>query len=536
MFPASLTLAAHEERPVVVATRSGKAPARVEWTVSNPAIATVVAHGPSADIKAVAPGRALVTAQVNGRTATTALTVADEPELRFGTTRWAVAPIPGLVPRPLLEASRVDDDGADLFAVDADPMKRFAVVRALNANGGLVWQTTVRGTPWAGDRFGGLLARLGPLDQASRTLARFDRPRSKVSAWRYKSRGDIDDFAESDDGTLFLTIQRHPRLNARDENGQVVVLDGRTGLETGHFTLPASTWQTTGGCLARATLVRRPAELGSLGEGTNGGVYAELLVTHDTWNRVCEKGRPVFGRGRFKASRELQLVRLTRKGLTPIRTLWREDADGVDSIDRLKSVEDIAPGPVVELKSGGLIVFHTHLTVDAGGRFQARVSMSLVVRGEVSKEVVRPAVARLNKPWRVLIDAPDVARVYFADGSTLQAIDLTNGTLLWSMDTAALPFEAIETNTVVANDASRNQVVEINFRGVALRTFPARVDDARSVVDSPGVFHGVDPQTHAIVEVQQPPYIETGWSTMLDLDTSFDEVRRRLADFQIETR
>ncbi len=51
-----------------------------------------------------------------------------------------------------------------------------------------------------------------------------------------------------------------------------------------------------------------------------------------------------------------------------------------------------------------------------------------------------------------------------------------------------------------------------------------------------GVFHGVDPQTHAVVEVQQPGYVETGWSTMLDLSTRFDDVRRRFADFLIETR
>ena len=141
-----------------------------------------------------------------------------------------------MVPRAVLDASHVDDDGSDLFAVDADPMKRFSVVRALTANGTLVWQATVHGTPWAGDRFGGLLARLGPLDQPSRILARFDRPRSKVPAWHYRARGDIDDFAESDDGTIFLSVQTHPRLSAaRDEDGEVVVIDGRSGLEVGAF-------------------------------------------------------------------------------------------------------------------------------------------------------------------------------------------------------------------------------------------------------------------------------------------------------------
>jgi len=529
-------MALREHRQIVVATRSGKTPALVEWTISNPAVATIAARGASADIAAASPGRALITVRVNGRTTTAALTVADEPELRLGTTRWSVGPVAGMASRPLLEATRVDDEGPDLFAVDADPMKRFAIVRSLRADGTLVWQATVRGTPWAGDRFGGLLVRLGMLDQPSRTLARVDRPRSKVAAWRYRARGDIDDFAESDDGTIFLTIQTHPRLNVRDENSQVVAIDGRTGLETGHFTLPPSTWQTTGACVPKATLVRRPSEVGSLGEGTNGGVYAELLITHDIWNRVCQKGRPVFGRGRFKISRELQVVRITRSGLTPVRTLWRADVEGVDSLDRLKSVEDVAPGPVVELKSGELIALRTHLAADAGGRLQARFYLTRLVRGEVAKEVVRPADARATKPWRVLIDAPDIARVYFADGSMMHGIDLSTGNVVWSMDSAALPFEAIETNSVAANDVTRNQVIEVNFRGVVLRTFPARVDDARMVVSGQGVFHGVDPQTRAVVEVTQPGYIETGWSAMLDVSTAFEEVRRRFADFLIETR
>src|SRR5436190_3643598 len=226
LYPSSLTMAMREHRLIVVATRSGKTPARVEWTISNPAVATIAARGASADIAAASPGRALITARVNGRTTTAALTVAEEPELRLGTTRWSVAPVTGMAPRPLLEATRVDDEGSDLFAVDADPMKRFAIVRSLRADGTLVWQATVRGTPWAGDRFGGLLVRLGALDQPSRTLARVDRPRSKVPAWHYRARGDIDDFGQADDGTIFLTIATHPRLSAaRDENSQMVVLD-----------------------------------------------------------------------------------------------------------------------------------------------------------------------------------------------------------------------------------------------------------------------------------------------------------------------
>ena len=536
IFPAAVTMGPRGQRTLSVATKSGKVPPRVEWSISSSAVAAIAPRGALVDLHAVAAGRAVVTARVNGRTVTSAVTV-EEGDLRLGTVRWSVPAIAGLTPRGLLDASRVEDEGADFFAVDGDPMKKFAVVRALRANGTLVWQSTIRGTPWAGDRYGGLLVRMGALDQPSRTLARFDRPRSSVPAWRYRARGDIDDFGQADDGTIFLNIQTHPRLGpASNENSEVVALDGRTGLETGRFKLPPSTWQTLGTCNPK-TNMRRPSELGSLGEGSNGGIYAQLLVIHDTWTRACERGRPVPGRGRFKISRELQLVRLTRRGLTAIRTLWRSDVEGPDTADRVRAVEDVAPGPTAELKSGELVALRTQVNVDAASRLTGRLNASRIAKNDVVREVVRPgAVGRNSKPWRVLIDAPDTAHLYFGDGATLQAIDLGTGLTTWSMESSALPFLAVETNTVIANDAARGQVLEINFRGTILRTFPARVEDARTVSGGSGAFHGIDPQTRAVVEIQQPQYVESGWSTVFDLPTSFDEVRRRFADFLIETR
>ena len=537
VYPSAITMGARGQRTLSVATRSGKIPARVEWSTSNGSIATIAPRGATVDVRAGGAGRAVVTARVNGKSVT-ATVIVEDADLRLGTTRWSVQAVAGLTPRPLLEASRVDDDGADFFAVDADPMKRFAVVRALRSTGALVWQSTIRGTPWAGDRYGGLLVRMGALDQPSRTLARFDRPRSSVPAWRYRARGDIDDFGQADDGTIFLNIQTHPRLlAARDENSEVVTLDGRTGLETGRFKLPPSTWQTMGTCNPKSTSVRRPSELGSLGEGANGSLYAEMLVVHDTWTRACERGRPVPGRGRFKVSRELQLVRMTRKGLSAVRTLWRSDVEGPDSADRIRAVEDVAPGPIAELKSGELVALRAQVNVDAASRLTARLNVTRIARNEVVREVVRPgAVGPNSRPWRVLLDAPDTARFYFGDGATLQAVDLDTGANAWSMESSALPFLAVETNTVIANDPARGQVVEVNYRGVVLRSFPARVEDARSIAGGRGAFHGVEPQTHAIVEIQQPQYIETDWSAVLDIPTSFDEVRRRFAGFLLETR
>jgi hypothetical protein len=175
--------------------------------------------------------------------------------------------------------------------------------------------------------------------------------------------------------------------------------------------------------------------------------------------------------------------------------------------------------------------------MDPAARLSARLSATRLARNDVVREVVRPAgAARANRSWRVLLDAPDTAHLYFSDGTTLQSIDLDTGTTMWTMDSSALPFQAVETNTVIANDPARNQVMEVNYRGAILRTFPARVEDARTAGGGSGVFYGLEPQTRAIVEVQQPQYVETGWSSIFDIPASFDEVRRRFADFLIESK
>ena len=290
--------------------------------------------------------------------------------------------------------------------------------------------------------------------------------------------------------------------------------------------------------MPKGALVKRPSELGPLGEGANGGVYAEMLQVHDSWTRVCEKGHPVPGRGRFKISRELQLVRLTRKGVTPVRALWRMDVEGPDSAERLRAIEDVSPGPIAELKSGELVSFRTQVNLDAAGRLTGRLHVVRIVRGDLGREVVRPgSFTTTSKPWKVLVDAPaDGPWVYFADGSTLQAIDLAAGATVWTIDTAALPFQALEGRSVAASDPARNQMLEFGQRGTILRTFPARVDDARIIAPGQATVHGVDPQTRSLIEVQEPAYVESSWSAMLDVETDFAEIRRRFADFLIETR
>src|SRR5258708_6749243 len=98
LFPASITMGVRSRGVTSVATRSGKIPPRVDWSISNPGIASISPHGSSVDIRALSAGRVLITARVNGRSVDASVTVSEDADLRLGTTRWSVPPMAGLVP------------------------------------------------------------------------------------------------------------------------------------------------------------------------------------------------------------------------------------------------------------------------------------------------------------------------------------------------------------------------------------------------------------------------------------------------------
>src|SRR5437763_14968428 len=77
IFPSAVTMGPRGQRALSVATRSGKIPPRVEWTISNPTVASIAMRGPAADVRALSVGRALITARVNGRTVNATIVVDD---------------------------------------------------------------------------------------------------------------------------------------------------------------------------------------------------------------------------------------------------------------------------------------------------------------------------------------------------------------------------------------------------------------------------------------------------------------------------
>jgi hypothetical protein len=240
LVPNAVAVTINDGRPGIIAavTSSGHAATDVGWRVADRRKLTLESDGAQASLTGTSPGRTSISARTNGRIANAKVTVVERGPFPVdfppGTLIWAVGPIPGLRQRPPLNAvsivhprqsdadSVVEVEGCDLFAVDADPAGRFAVVRGLTNNGDLVWVGRIPGTPLAGDVFGGLLALVGPIGKPSRVLGRFDRADAPAGIWRFYANGIIEDVTQSGDGTIYLVENLKP-------DTRITVIDGRSG-------------------------------------------------------------------------------------------------------------------------------------------------------------------------------------------------------------------------------------------------------------------------------------------------------------------
>ena len=126
----------------------------------------------------------------NGLTSEATIAVVAGTELAAGAERWAVPPTPGRAMQPPIYTNRVDDTGPDLFIVEPEKWGE-ATLRAVDAEGSVLWQQHSPGIPLMGDSFGGVIAGvLYDVDQGDdfRALLRFG-DAGGVPPWRYQSPG-----------------------------------------------------------------------------------------------------------------------------------------------------------------------------------------------------------------------------------------------------------------------------------------------------------------------------------------------------------
>jgi len=421
-----------------------------------------------------------------------------------------------------------------MFAVDADPAGRFAVVRGLvGALGHELWTGVVPGTPILVDHFGGLIVQLGPS-----AIGRFDRLQGSP-IWRFESQGTLSgSLTYDEDGTLYLVESmpaKVPVIGGGTPDRFVVILDGATARVKARVPLPVSTFDEPS-CLAgrvpHRALVTTPGPLIARAKAA----FFELSEFHDIWTPHCENGRATVGAGELTMLHELQLLRVGADGSLAVQTLWRWRTDGADTTERLLSIEEPAPGPMT-LTPQGVLATWVHLTVPDGSLEAQWWLTRLSVAEKRIHQYALPVDARAPGPTAVaLIDEDDDGTIYLQYGHNLEVINITTWEKKWTLPTSAVPFLALARRDpppyeigVVVNDVEHGQLLDLGSHGGLVAAIAAEIADPQTIIRGNGVLHGIDPTTRATMMITIPDYVESASFGSLTLKTSIAEAHLRLA-------
>lgn len=172
------------------------------WTSSDTNVVQLSEDDPPR-LTAMTPGRATITAVKDGLASEAVITVYPGVELPAGTTRWTLAPAAGVMELPIY-THRVEPSVPDLFTVETTEWGN-ATLRAVSAEGEVLWQQHSPGIPLMGDSFGGVVSGvLYDVNQGDdfRAYVRLGRA-GGVGPWRYESPGALLKPAQAADGTIY---------------------------------------------------------------------------------------------------------------------------------------------------------------------------------------------------------------------------------------------------------------------------------------------------------------------------------------------
>jgi len=229
--PDARTMVIREVAPLSLTDELGTVVSGASWESSDPGIAVLSDDDPPV-VTAVGGGTATISAVKGGRTAESTVIVSTAATLPPGTVRWSIAPTPGFTMERPIFTHRVDPSVPDMFLVETRTPGE-ATLRAVTADGELLWTQESPGIPLMGDAFGGVIAGL-PYDVNSGSEFRaFERlgTAGGVSPWRYESSFASLQPAQAPDGTLYAIEY----VASKDVHGDrfldkhAIVIDGRTG-------------------------------------------------------------------------------------------------------------------------------------------------------------------------------------------------------------------------------------------------------------------------------------------------------------------
>lgn len=302
--PSERTMLVNETGTLTLRDEFGVAPANATWQTGNAAIVSLSADNPPV-LTAVAAGTVTITASKSGLSAGATITVVagetlptGEVRLPAGTTRWNLPTVTSTQSRRTapIYTHRSQANGPDLFTVEPNTLLTEFTMRAVTADGEVLWKEAAPGLPLMGDAYG---AAVAGVPGAYRCAAYYGEDRfcftalvrfagtETVGPWRYESAGYLDRPAQGPDGTIFAIEHigggRSEVLDQPDygNNKSVVMLDGATGQVTGRVSFAPETQLTACGLTENEPLTIGPIV------GADGNGYVAVRQRHRSYSGPC---------------------------------------------------------------------------------------------------------------------------------------------------------------------------------------------------------------------------------------------------------
>lgn len=435
LSPETVTLRVGEARPLEPRDTYGQVPSGVTWSVSDPAIVAVDTSA-QPRLQALAAGTATVTASLNGLTAQMTVTVVDATViLDPGTVYWAVQAQPGFTLDRVIYTHRTDVDVPE--AVLLETLGSQAILRGVDGDGRTMSVTpaTSGATQAIGDSFGGvLLVFADAIERVALTPA--SRP------WRYQAPFGVDHVVQTHDGTIFATETTGSSATGVITGGALIALDGATG--TLKARVPVTTWRTD---VHLAVDCHLSYDIFSDQPGFGLSDYA--LTTTGTYGIVVSEGHSFFSwmNGGVCDDQNPLSYGWERSYLLTL------DSSGATAQASLEEVAwSSGSNPAIGVSS---------VLADARGNF--------VVRVGTEDRVLGPGAGGFSIG---ISDGMIVSEegIVVAGGSSVTAVDVDTGTLLWSSAATGRPVATTEDGGVILLNANTLVVAgpEIPEPGIAI--------------------------------------------------------------------
>jgi hypothetical protein len=437
--PATVNMLVGNTQTFTAVDELGRPRTDATWTISDTTLATITTDS-SPVLTAVAIGQPTLAANVQGASAQIQVTIFGGASFAPGTVIWSA---PGIVCADIVQAVPTNAGTPDLYCVNG------GFITAFTSDGRQLWQNStfsgLSGAKPLPDAFGGLVILSNVPNNGGVILNDLDGQTGQVK-WQSSSL-QVTNNAIGQDGKIYIVGAGCGFFSCADP--ALVGIDGQTGAERIHFSLPAPS-------------VSPPAlsdtVIGPLAVDTDGSVNFEYLV------HVLSGFGSVGNIGVAQLNDTISLYRVQPTGTASVQTLISYDFTVVCSFG---CAGGTSPGRVIPDGQGGLVALWSAPTPSAfsprsaGG---AHVTSSGSTQYELPLDLLGVQNENLVLGENGTAFAVGLAPQAFGTGAppiaTILSYDTNSGSANWTMQLASgvSSMNAIAGGGVTITDSAANLI------------------------------------------------------------------------------